>query len=329
MMQLHRLYVTVRNFLFSKANREFLIFLFFLALSGVFWLLMTLNETYEKEVTVPVHITDVPTDIMLTSDEVDTVKVTIRDRGIMLLSYIYGEVLQHIDFSFKTFDQGGGTGSITASELSKIIQQRLSGSGKIVSVKPDKLKIYYNTGACKRVPVRWRGRVIPEHLYFLSYVSYDPDSVTIYASEERLDSIHMVYTEPLNYVGFRDTLVADCRLRKIEGVKMVPDRIKTTFYTDVLMEVTMDKIPVQGINLPKGKVLRTFPAKVSVKFITGVNVYRNLSADDFSVIVDYNELKNSTSEKCTLQLRQVPQGITHATLVTKQVDYLIEDSESE
>lgn len=91
----------------------------------------------------------------------------------------------------------------------------------------------------------------------------------------------------------------------------------------------MDKIPVQGINLPKGKVLRTFPAKVSVKFITGVNVYRNLSADDFSVIVDYNELKNSTSEKCTLQLRQVPQGITHATLVTKQVDYLIEDSESE
>jgi hypothetical protein len=89
MMQLHRLYVTVRNFLFSKANREFLIFLFFLALSGVFWLLMTLNETYEKEVTVPVHITDVPTDIMLTSDEVDTVKVTIRDRGIMLLSYIW------------------------------------------------------------------------------------------------------------------------------------------------------------------------------------------------------------------------------------------------
>ena len=102
-MERRNLWQFIRDFLFSKANREFLIFLFFLALSGVFWLLMTLNETYEKEVTVPVHITDVPTDIMLTSDEVDTVKVTIRDRGIMLLSYIYGEVLQHIDFSFKTF----------------------------------------------------------------------------------------------------------------------------------------------------------------------------------------------------------------------------------
>ena len=56
----------------------------------------------------------------------------------------------------------------------------------------------YSIGHLKqKVPIRWKGRVIPEHLYFLSDVSYSPDSVTVYASEERLDSIHMVYTEPL------------------------------------------------------------------------------------------------------------------------------------
>ena len=37
----------VRGFLFTLVNKEFLIFLFFLLLSGIFWLLMTLNETYE------------------------------------------------------------------------------------------------------------------------------------------------------------------------------------------------------------------------------------------------------------------------------------------
>ena len=47
MMSGRRLFVIVRNFLFSRANREFLIFLFFLALSGIFWLLTTLNETVE------------------------------------------------------------------------------------------------------------------------------------------------------------------------------------------------------------------------------------------------------------------------------------------
>ena len=319
------LFSTIRSFLFSKTNREFLIFLFFLALSGIFWLVMTLNETYEKEVVVPVRISGVPADIMLTSDEVDTIRVTVRDRGIMIFTYMYGEELKSVEAHFKNYDQGGGTGIISTVELTKLVQQHLSGSGKVTAVKPERLKFYYNTGANKRVPVRWRGRVIPEHLYFLSDVTYSPDSVTVYASEDRLDSIRMVYTEPLNYVGFRDTLVVDCRLRKMEGVKMVPDRVKTTFYTDVLTEESMDGIPVRGINLPKGKVLRTFPAKVSVKFVTGVNVYRTLTPNDFAVVVDYNELKNQKSDKCNLYLEQVPEGITHASLVTRQVDYLLEE----
>lgn len=316
----------VRNFLFSRTNREFLIFLFFLALSGIFWLLMTLNETYEREIVVPVHITDIPTDIMLTSDETDTVKMTVRDRGIILLTYIYGEELKRVSVPFKTYDQGNGTGQVPAAELTKAIQSHLAASSKIISIKPEKLKYYYNTGAHKRVPIRWKGRVIPEHLYFLSHVSYSPDSVTIYASEEKLDSIRMVYTEPLNNVGFRDTLAVNCMLRKMEGVKMVPDHVRVTFYTDVLTEESMDGIPVKCINLPKDKVLRTFPAKVSVKFVTGVNVYRTLSPSDFTVVADYNEIKTRPSEKCNLYLQQAPQGVTRATLVTKQVDYLIEEA---
>jgi hypothetical protein len=327
MMSGRRLFVIVRNFLFSRANREFLIFLFFLALSGIFWLLTTLNETVEKEIVVPLHISGVPADVMLTSDETDTLKVTIRDRGIMLLPYIYGEDLRHIAVNFKTYDQGNGTGNIGNSELMKIIQQHLAGSSKIVSIKPEKLKFYYNTGTHKRVPVRWRGRVIPEQLYFLSHVSYSPDSVTVYATEEQLDSIHMVYTEPLNHVGFRDTLAVDCHLRKMVGVKTVPDQVKVTFYTDVLTEESMNGIPVKCINLPEGKILRTFPAKVTVKFVTGVNVYRTLTPNDFTVIADYNEIKRQESEKCNLYLQQVPQGVTRASLVNKQVDYLIEEGD--
>lgn len=325
MISVRRITVIIRNFLFSRTNREFLLFLFFLTLSGIFWLLMTLNEIYEKEVSVPVHITGVPADIMLNSDETDTIRVTIRDRGILLMTYLYGESLAHIEANFKNYDQGNGTGIISAAELTKIVKQNLAASSKIISVKPDRLKIYYNTGTCKKVPIRWKGRVIPEHLYFLSSVSYSPDSVTVYASEERLDSIHMVYTEALNYVDFRDTLSVDCRLRRMEGVKIVPNQVHVTFFTDVLTEERIDGIPIKCVNLPKGKLLRTFPAKVAVRFVTGVNVYRTLSPDDFTVIADYNEIISGRSEKCNLYLQQVPTGVTRAALVDKQVDYLIEE----
>ena len=313
--------------MFSRGNKEFLIFLFFLALSGAFWLSLTLNDTYEQEFAVPVAVVDVPKNAVLTSDEVDTVKMTIRDKGIFLISYYYGDYLKNIRIHFRSHSHNNGTGTIAAQELQKIVYSRLFSSSKILSTKPDKLEFYYSYGTKKKVSVRWSGRVIPEELYFISRVEYSPDRVTIYASEEKLDSINMVYTEQLNYANFRDTLSVNCRLSKIKSVKMVPDHVQVNFFTDVLTEERIEGIPVQGINMPEGKTLRTFPAKVAVNFVTGVNVYRNLRPQDFTVVVDYNDIKNNPSEKCDIHLKDVPSGISRARLETTQVDYLIESQE--
>ena len=72
---------TIRDFLFSKTNREFLIFLLFLLLSGIFWLMMTFNETYEKEIVLPVRYVNVPQSAVLTSGESDSIHVNISDKG--------------------------------------------------------------------------------------------------------------------------------------------------------------------------------------------------------------------------------------------------------
>jgi hypothetical protein len=317
----------IKEFLFTKTSKEFLIFLFFLALSGIFWLSLTLNETYEREFSVPVSVVGVPKNAVLTSDEVDTVRVTIRDKGIMLVFYKYGDALKHIELPFRNYTQNNGTGQIPASEIQKRIYQNLVSSSKITAIKPEKMEFFYNYGTKKQVPVRWSGRVIPEELYFISKVSYEPDSVTIYASQEKLDSINMVYTEQLNYANFRDTLIVDCNLAKLKGVKTVPDHIRIKFFTDVLTEERISNIPIVGINMPEGKVLRTFPAKTSVSFVAGVSVYRNLKPEDFTVIVDYDEIRRNPSEKCHVYLKNVPSGISRAKLETIMVDYLIESQE--
>ena len=69
---------TIKSLLFSTVNREFLLFLFFLLLSGIFWLSMTLNESYDIEVRVPVQVTNVPNSIVMTSEETDTIKLNIH-----------------------------------------------------------------------------------------------------------------------------------------------------------------------------------------------------------------------------------------------------------
>ena len=321
-----RVWFFIRDFLFSKANKEFLIFLFFLILSGSFWLFMTLNETYEREFIIPVSVVGMPKNVVLTSEETDTVRMTIRDKGITLTTYMFGDVLKKVKVNFKSYYHGNGTGTISAGELQKLVYQQLASSSKIISTKPDKLEFFYNYGSKKRVPVRWSGRVIPEQLYFISKVAYSPDTVEVYAPQEKLDSINIVYTEPLNYINFRDTLTVHANLLKIKGVKMVPEQVKVDFCTDVLTEEKLEGVPVEGINMPPGKILRTFPTKVTVHFVTGISVYRNLKVEDFKVVADYNEMVTNPSAKCHIYLKKSPQGISRVHLNIDEVDYLIEET---
>ena len=65
--QFLRIYRPLRDFLFSIVNREFLIFLFFLVVSGVFWLLSTLNDTDEYEYAIPISLKGVPRDVIITT----------------------------------------------------------------------------------------------------------------------------------------------------------------------------------------------------------------------------------------------------------------------
>ncbi len=311
--------------MFSNLNKQFLVFLFFLLLSGIFWLMMTLNETYEKEVPIPVRVVAAPKNVVLTSREVDTVHAVINDKGWVLLAYLYGDRLGTIGIPFKSYDRNNGSGHVSSSELRRMVEQRLEISSKVVSIKPERLTFYYNNGESKRVPVRWTGRVIPDQMYFISHVVYNPDSVDVYASKEKLDSIRAIYTEPLNHVNFRDTLNVHCRLSHPSDIKVVPERVSISFHTDILTEETIDGVPIHCINLPKGKVLRTFPAKVKIHFISGARQVSTLRAEDFTVVADYREIEQNHAEKCNIYLRSSPQGTSRVTLDTKQVDYVIEE----
>ena len=325
-MSVKEIYQAIKNFLFSNMNKQFFVFLFFILLSAIFWLILTLNETYERELKVPVRIVNIPKNVVLTSPTVDTVRFTIRDNGWHLLSYLYGEKQPVLSVNYKSYDRGNGGGIVPQTDLKRLAEQKLETSTKVTAIKPEKLEFFYNNGERKRVPVRWTGRVIPEQLYFISNIRYSYDSVDVYASREKLDSIHIVYSEPLNYVGFRDTLSVQCKLAHPSDVKVVPERISIDFYTDVLTEEGIN-VPVKCLNLPKGKVLRTFPAKVRVNFVAGAGEIKSLHAEDFNVVADYLEIEQKPSEKCNIYLRNVPQGISRATLSVKQVDYLIEEDD--
>lgn len=315
----------VRNFLFSSANREFLTFFFFLVLSSIFWLMTALNETYEREVSVPAYLVNVPKNVVITSDMEDTVRVTVRDKGFALLAYIYGEGVRPININFQSFvTRQSGYGVVPSQELMKMINQRFSGASKVVQVKPDRLDFYYNYGQSRQVPVKMAGIVVPGKSFYLARTRFWPETVTVYGSKQTLDSLRYVKTVPINITNFNDTVVKTVALEKIKGVKIVPNTVRIGLYPDILTEETIE-VPVTAVNMPEGKVLRSFPQRVTVNFIVGASMFRSISSDQFAVVVDYNELIEHPADKCNIHLRQCPQGVRNARLQMTQVDYLIEE----
>lgn len=315
----------VRNFLFSSANREFLTFFFFLVLSTIFWLMTALNETYEREIGVPAYLVNIPKNVVVTSDMEDTVRVTVRDKGFALLAYTYGEGIRPINVNFQSaITRQSGYGVVSSQELMKMINQRFSGSSKIVQVKPDRLDFHYNYGLSRQVSVKMSGHVVPGKSFYLARTRFWPEKVTVYGSKQALDSLRFVKTVPINITNFNDTVLRTVALETIKGVKIVPNTVRIGLYPDILTEENIE-VPITAINMPEGKVLRTFPQRVTVNFIVGASMFRSISPEQFAVVVDYNEIIDHPSDMCSIHLRETPQGVRNARLKMTQVDYLIEE----
>jgi len=318
-----RIFSLVRNFLSTIVNKEFLIFLFFLSVSGLFWLVITVTETYEREFSVPLRLVNVPKDIVVTSEVDDTVKVTIRDKGYILLAYKYTLTDDPISIDYKLHAPKDEKSTVSTSELQKLIYQQLSKSSRIISLKPDRLVYYFTRGKSKTVPLRLNGKIVMGQSHYVSRIVFSPERVDVYARKSLLDSIHYAFTENMVISNLTDTIVRTVALKKVLGAKFVPSEVKVTIYPDILTEANVE-VPITAVNMPEGKTLRTFPSRVKVLFVTGVGNVRNISANQFRVEADYSDIEAHPSEKCSLSLVAMPQGVRNPRLEISEVDYLIE-----
>ena len=132
-------------------------------------------------------------------------------------------------------------------------------------------------------------------------------------------------TESLSITNIQDTVIKTVNLAKINGVKVVPEKVNIKIYPDVLTEESVE-VPIKAINMPEGTILRTFPQRVRILFTAGASMVRDIKAhpESFIVTADYNDFGKEHTEKCQLTLHTKPRSVHSARLEISQIDYLIE-----
>lgn len=312
-----------KDFLLSAKSREFFVFLCFFFIAAGFWLLQTLNNDYETEFSIPVRLRNVPENVVITSDPVSEVRVRVRDKGTVLLNYMLGKNFYPVILDFKNYTNMGNHVQVQTSQVQKWITGQLNASTALLSMKPDTLEYYYSMGVSKMIPVKLCGNVSAGEQYYLPDTLFTPDSVRVYAPSDALDTMKVAYTLPLNLDNITDTLEREVTLSAPKGAKYIPASVKLTLPVDMYTEKTVE-VPLRGVNFPADKVLRAFPSKIKISFQVGMGRFRQITADDFHLVVSYEELVRLGSEKYTVKLRTLPEGVSHVRFNPEQVDFLIE-----
>jgi len=293
---------------------------------------MTLNETYEREFSIPFRMTDVPRNVVITSEPDSVVRFTVRDKGYMIAFYELDNTFHPIYADYRLYSDGQSKGQIPVGDIQRQIYPQLSKSSKITMVKNGKFSFSFNFGRHKKVPVRLLGTVSPGDNYYLARVDFTPDSVQVYAARNVLDSIQTVYTERQQITNFTDVKELTVDLRKFTNAKCVPSTVKMKLYPDVLTEESVE-IPIEAINMPNNKVMRTFPSKVKVNFVVGAYRMRSMPKNaetkellpvGFRVVVNYEDIEKNNSEKCPIYVISSPNGVRNVRAEVNTVDYLIE-----
>lgn len=313
----------IRTFLSSSRAREMSIFFLFVFLASVAWLVQVLNDDYELNIDVPVMLTDVPDDVVITQPLPESVSVKLNDKGTSLFLTLLNRKDDALCFSFNRFATSRNVGVVRISntEVVRRIQDMLPPSTRVHHNANDTLVFAYNRGVCRMMPVKIVGSVKARKHLYVNGITATPDSVMVYAPSSVLDTMRYAQTILLEMSDLYNDTQFYVPMAAGGYVRCLPDSISVNVHIDTYTEKTID-VPITGVNFPAGKSLRTFPSRLKVTFRVGVEHYSEVTAEQFALTVSYEELIKTG--RCCPRLKSMAIGIGNARLSQSEVDYLIE-----
>ena len=308
-----------------KINRNFLVFLIFFIISIAFWFMQSVKETSEVSLTYKLNIADMPKDVIYTSDMPHEVSVNYASKGwnAFYYKFMINEV-RELTISFKEIDSGNGKIIIDANNFRRAAQKVKPTGMTYKSSIPNKVEVFYSNGQHKRVPVIFKGSISTTGGRFHCGTILHPDSVDVYAPEDIYKNINSIETENITYKEVEDTINTRLALVEPRGVKVSPDTINAEICVDIFTDKIIS-VPVRCENVPQNKIMRTFPLNAKVIFLVSSTLYDNITAEDFVLVANYEDIKEGT-DYCKLYVRQQPSNIRNLRISPESVEYVIEQA---
>lgn len=258
------------------------------------WFIVNLNRDFNVTLEVPIQLSNLPDDRIVSSEVPDVVNVNLTGEGWQLISLynnppqaLLNAESENINLSEQIRSQIGAFNDIN-----------------IMQVSPGSITIQTEVKATKRVPVENTVEVsLKGQFGLLSEPELTPDSVTVIGAQSLIEEISSWPTRTVELTNINGSLEREIPL-EIPGVGVLVYPETATLNIEVAEFTEAEiRVPIRTRNLPSGQAVTFNPSSVTVRFDVPIDQYTDIQGTRlFSAFVDYATLQENESGRITPEI---------------------------
>jgi hypothetical protein len=311
-------------------DRDLLVFLFFLALSFVFWYLNGLSKEVESIIKYPVRYVNPPKDRLLIGSLPPRLDFSVRGPGYSVLKLkLSGSRapvvvdMSKLNYIIKPESRSYNYYVLTAG-LKDGFHKQLRADFEILRILPDTLSFSFDLVSSKMVPVRPDVEVITDKEFFVrGMIEAVPDSVEISGPRAVIDTIDYVLTKHRRFTGVNQSFQKNLHIAGSRDYSVSAKRAIVKVNVEQFTEARLE-LPVRIINKPDSVEIRLFPDMVNVHLLVAISDYKGIFESNISAIIDYALAFKDGSDKLSVVITNVPSYANTVRYSPQELDYIIE-----
>jgi hypothetical protein len=304
-----------------KRNQKASSFLFFLLLAASIWFLTKFSKPLVAEFKLNLEYINMPKQTLVSSQAPDELLITVNANGFKLLREFFRDKTLVLDLSAgRAIDDNRIR--FNQDQLLAFCYRKIP-SAEVISVELKELIIPVDQMAAKTIQVVFQGEVsLVQGFKIIDRAEIQPTEITIYGPSQLIDSISSVNTVYTRLNNLRSDLAQSIALEPLWSNKLSRSQDSVLWSARVL-EFTQKQIelPVELINVPRGRRLQIFPETMRLSVEIPVSEYAQYDKSNFRIICDYNE-RISEDSFMIPRLSNLPDGVYKPELSHKKVDYV-------
>jgi len=319
------------NFVFnirSHFHRRLITFLFFVLISTGFWIVRSLGEQYETNVSYPVKYTNFPENKILIGEVPQKLELRIQANGFSILKSRLNLKLIPLRFDINSFalnNLGTDTFIIITETIKDILSEELA-QVKILDISPDTLFLRFARIVSRKVAVV---PVLSLHEKFFRQqftqngdITVVPDSILISGPGNVVGQTSVIYTEALSFTDLSSNVTSDCNLKPEEMLTYSIHKVQVTIPVDRFTEVE-ESLSVQPVNVPDSLIMIPIPGKVKATYRICLSNYRKVVHNPLAPRINYQEINEGQTHRLTVFLADTPGIVSNLRFNPDEVEFLI------